>query len=74
MIDNSDWSSLLEKLESLADEALATRLLSELNQKSSKLGKLLLNKDESLDHGVWKASCDDAREEVDKLVKEIENL
>lgn len=74
MIDNSEWERLLAKLESLEDEEYAAQLLSELNMKSKKLGQLILNQDQNLEHSEWKAQCDLAKEELDRLLKTLDQL
>ena len=71
MIDNKDMTLVLEKLENLEDEVLAVEYLKKFNDASKKLGKLLLNLDQSLDHGEWKKACDESRDELDKIVLEI---
>jgi hypothetical protein len=74
MFDNSEIQRILLKLENLADEELAVKLLQEFNRTSSELGKLLMNRDPSLGHAEWKDRCDDAKERLDALVKRIDEL
>ncbi len=74
MLDNREVNAILEKLENLADEELAVKLLREFNAASSKLGKLLLNQDNSLAHDEWKRECDQAQDELDRIVKRISDI
>lgn len=74
MLDNQEVNAILEKLENLDDEPLAVELLREFNSASGKLGKLLLNLDKSLAHDEWKAKCDQAQMDLDKVVKTINDL
>jgi len=71
MIDNVEVNEVLEILESMDDETLATTLLFEFNEKTKSLGQLILNKDQGLDHKEWKNLCDVAQGEVDAVVKRI---
>jgi len=74
MIDNTEIEEIMEKLETLEDEALAVSLLKEFNEKTKILGQLVMDMDKNLDHAEWKAKCDDAKKEVDDLVKKIKDL
>jgi len=74
MIDNSELERILTKLENMEDEELAVKLLGEFNRTSSELGKLLLNRDPSLNHGEWKDLCDDARDRLEAIVKRIDDI
>lgn len=74
MIDNSEIEKVLSKLENLEDEELAVKLLAEFNRRSSELGKLLVNRDQHLNHGEWKERCDNAKEKLEELIKRIESL
>lgn len=74
MLDNKEVNDILEKLENLADEELAVKLLKEFNAASSTLGKLLMNLDNSLDHEEWKRRCDQAQDELDRIVKRINDI
>ena len=73
MIDNSEVSEILEILENMSNETLATDLLREFNSKSSELGRLILNKDQSLDHKQWKQMCDQAKIELDDVIAKIKS-
>lgn len=70
-IDNSETLQVLEKLENLEDQDLAIRYLKMLNDKTSELGKYVMNRDHSIDHGTWKLRCDQLQQEVDTIVAEI---
>ena len=74
LMDNSEMIKVMEILEELEerDEKLAIALLKEFNDKSKKLGKLLMNLDPDLSHEEWKGECDKAKKEVDDVVKRIE--
>lgn len=72
MIDNQDLNKILEKLENLEDEELAVELLRDFNNASKKLGKLLLNLDQSLTHEQWKKECDLAKLDLEAIVKKID--
>lgn len=74
MLDNREVNAILEKLENLDDEAMAVNLLKEFNLASSRLGKLLLNLDNSLSHDEWKVECDRAQDELDRIVKKINDI
>ncbi len=76
MIDNKELSEVLEKLEILeeTDEALAIKLLREFNAASKELGRLLLNRDESLSHDEWKEQSDAAKKNLDNILATIRNL
>lgn len=74
MLDNQELNEILEKLENLEDEELAVKLLKEFNEASGKLGKLLLNLDESLAHEDWKAMCDSAQARLDAILNKIRAL
>ncbi len=70
-LDTSETNEIMEILESLENETLAVELLKEFNDKTAMLGKLLLNLDKSLEHEAWKAKCDEAKIEVEKVVQKI---
>lgn len=70
-MDNPELQEVMEILEEMENEQLAASLLSELNEKSSKLGKLLLNQDPTLSHEKWKELCDNAQNEVDAIIEKI---
>jgi hypothetical protein len=74
MIDNSELDEILAKLESLEDEEKAVVLLQDFNKYSSDLGKLLLNLDKSLSNEEWKRQCEDAKNRLEKVIKEIKQL
>jgi DNA-directed RNA polymerase specialized sigma24 family protein len=74
MIDNSELDEILAKLESLEDEEKAVVLLQDFNKYSSELGKLLLNLDKSLSNEEWKRQCEDAKNRLEKVIKEIKQL
>ncbi len=74
MLDNQDLNKILEILENLEDEELAVKLLKDFNGASKQLGKLLLNLDKTLSHDEWKAQCDIAQKELDRIVKTINDL
>lgn len=74
MINNEEMNELMQKLESLEDQTLATKLLSELSEKTKALGKLVMNLNPGLGHAQWKAQCDLAREEVELIIKKIQAL
>jgi len=73
-LDLSESQAILEKLESLEDEALAVELLREFNEATKKLGQLLLNLDPDLDSHTWKLKCDKAKKSVDEIVNKIQDL
>lgn len=70
-IDNTETLQVLEKLENLEDQELAIKLLKQLNDKTSELGKFIVNRDPELDHGTWKIKCDQLQNEVDMLIADI---
>ncbi|MCP4915238.1 MAG: hypothetical protein GY909_19110 [Oligoflexia bacterium] len=74
MIDSSETTKILEKLEQLEDENLAVELLQEFNSATKEMGQLILNKDESLSHDKWKELCDKAKKRVDDVVRRIQEL
>ena len=74
LIDNSEIEKVLEKLESLEDEALAVEYLGKFNAATKKLGVLIMNTDESLEHETWQQECEKARKELNELLKLIEDL
>lgn len=74
MIDNKELERIMDILENLEDEELSVKLLKEFNERTSRLGKLIMNKDSSLSHEEWKKLCEDAKDEVDFIIKKIEGL
>lgn len=71
MFDNTELEELLDKLETMEDEALAASLLSEFNSKSKVLGQLLMNTDQSLTNDEWKERCDSAKKDLDTVLEKI---
>lgn len=74
MIDNAEINRILEILENHPNEEEAVVLLKEFNAASSRLGKLLLNLDQSLAHEVWKKECDRAKLDLDAIIAKIDDL
>ncbi len=74
MIDNSEIEEVMEILESLEDETLAVSLLQEFNEKTKALGQLVMNMDKSLEHDEWKENCDQAKKDVEEIIKKIKDL
>ncbi len=74
LIDNSDMQAVLDKLENLEDEQLATELLREFNDRSAILGKLIMNLDKELTDEEWKSRCDEAKKSVDETLQKIKDL
>ena len=74
MLDNSEINAILEKLENLEDEDLAVKLLKEFNGATKLLGKLLLNLDKNLSHNEWKRMCDEAQGNLNRVIKQIDEL
>lgn len=70
-VDNTETLQVLEKLENLDDQDMAILFLKKLNDKTSELGKYIMNRDHSIDHGTWKLRCDQLQTEVDMIVTEI---
>ena len=71
LIDNKEINLILDVLEHMEDEELAASLLAEFNEATKHHGKLLMNKDPSLDHDDWKKKCDEASKEVELIVNRI---
>lgn len=71
MIDNYELDEIMEILENYQDEEMAVVLLKEFNEKTTHLGKLLMNLDLSLSSDEWKLLCDQAKKDVDAVVKKI---
>lgn len=71
MLDTSEITVVMEKLEGLDDEALAVSLLKEFNDKTGRLGVLLQNLDPALSHEEWKKLCDQAKTQVDQVIAKI---
>jgi hypothetical protein len=73
MIDNNEMNDILEILENMADEIKSASLLKEFNDRTKKLGVLILNKEQSLSHEQWKQACDKAQALVDDIVESIKS-
>lgn len=73
MIDNYEIEEIMDILENYENEELAVQYLREFNEKTSYLGKLLMNLDKSLSNEEWKALCDKAKKDVDAVVQKIRN-
>ncbi len=71
MIDNTELDSIMAILEKMDDELLSVQLLKEFNEKTSALGKLLINYDGNLKDEEWKSHCDQAKKDVDEIVWRI---
>ncbi|AYF44181.1 hypothetical protein BALOs_1174 [Halobacteriovorax sp. BALOs_7] len=71
LIDNQDMNKVMDVLENMEDEQLSVELLKKFNDRTKELGELIMNQDPKLDHGHWKAQCDDAKKAVEEVVKEI---
>lgn len=71
LIDNTDINQVMEVLENMEDEQLSVELLKKFNDRTKALGELIMNQDPDLDHGHWKAQCDDAKKAVEEVVSEI---
>ena len=71
VIDNTEINKLLEILETLEDDELATSLLSEFNEATKRHGKIVLNRDPQLSNDDWKKKCDAAQKEVELIVERI---
>jgi Ca2+-binding EF-hand superfamily protein len=74
LIDNSHMQEILDKLENLEDEKLATDLLREFNDKTMTLGKLIMNLDKNLSSKEWKERCSSAKAAVDEVLQKIKDL
>ena len=74
MIDTSEHDEIMEILENLEDESLATELLKEFNDCSRDLGQAILNRDESLPHDEWKKICDQLKSSLDLLIERIKSM
>lgn len=66
-----DLTEVMDVLEKMEDEALAAKLLAELNQKTKALGQLIMNQSNDLSHAEWKTQCDDLKKEVDDFLDKI---
>lgn len=73
MIDNYEIEEIMEILENYENEELAVQYLREFNDKTSYLGRLLMNLDKNLSNDEWKVLCDKAKKDVDAVVQKIRN-
>lgn len=71
MIDNYEVDEIMDILENYENEELAVQYLREFNEKTSILGRLLMNLDPNLSSEEWKVKCDKAKKEVDLVVQKI---
>lgn len=67
----TDIQTITEILEEMQDQQKAVALLKEFNQKSQEHHKLIANLDPDLDTSEWKALCDQAKLDLEKVVTEI---
>ncbi len=74
LIDNTEIERVLAILEGLENEALAVEYLKKFNDATREFGQLLMNQEDGLGHEEWKKKCDRAKEEVEKIVDEIQKL
>ena len=76
MLDTAEINKVMQILEELeeTDEQLAIELLKEFNEKTKYLGQLLMDRDPNLNNDEWKIECDQAKKEVDNLLKKIFSL
>lgn len=71
ILDNKELDEIMTILEEMDDEELSVKLLSQFNSKTKELGALIINRNPSLSHNEWKALCDKAQSEVDKVIAQI---
>jgi iron-sulfur cluster repair protein YtfE (RIC family) len=74
MLDTNEMDEIVTILEEMEDEELAASLLKDLNDRTQKMGSLLMNRDPSLSTEDWKKLCDEAKAAVDDLLKHIKSL
>jgi len=74
LIKNDEMKILLDKLENLEDEQLATELLRSFNDRTKVLGNLIMNLDKELSNEEWKSRCDEAQKSVDEILQQIKDL
>lgn len=74
MLDTQELDELMQILENHPDQGLAVLLLKEFNDKTRELGVLILNMDTELENEEWKKKCDQAKKEVDLVIKRIKSL
>tara|TARA_B100000886_G_scaffold337417_1_gene298075 strand:- start:1111 stop:1347 length:237 start_codon:yes stop_codon:yes gene_type:complete len=72
VLDNREIENILDILEAIEDEELAASLLAEFNEATKNHGKLVMNRDPKLSNEDWKKMCDDAANEVEMILKKIE--
>ena len=73
-LDNNELEHLMDILEGLDDQKMATDLLKEFNELSRAHSKLLFNRDPNLDHEEWKKKCDSSKLKLDDLINKIISL
>lgn len=74
ILDTQEMDRVLSKLESMDDEELAVKMLREFNDLTAQLGKLINNRDSSLETEAWKKMCDDAQTKIDNFLERLENV
>lgn len=74
LLKNEEMDEVLNKLENLEDEQLATELLREFNDRTKVLGKLIMNVDKNINNSEWKSRCDEAKKGVDEILQKIKDL
>ena len=74
LLENKEMKEVLDKLENLEDEQLATELLREFNDKTMILDKLIMNTNKELSNDEWKHQCDEAKKAVDEVLNKIKDL
>jgi hypothetical protein len=73
-VDSRETDRVLSILENLEDGTLSINLLREFSEKNKQFGKILLNRNENLDHEDWKRQCDQAKKEMDEFLVKVESL
>lgn len=74
ILDTQEMDRVLSKLESMDDEELAVKMLREFNDLTAQLGKLINNRDSSLETEAWKKMCDDVQTKIDNFLERLENV
>ena len=74
LLKNEEIQKVLDKLENLEDEQLATELLREFSERTKVLGQLIMNVDKNLTNDEWTSRCDDAKKLVDEVLQKIKDL
>ena len=74
LTDNIEITEILNILEKMEDQEMATKLLKEFNNATKLHGQLLMNKDSNLSHDDWKKQCDLAQINVIKIVDKIKKF